>query len=268
MKNYAFSLLVLLAAAVLFTVSNTARAVSITTFGATYNENFDTLASSGTSSTVPAGWAFSEAGSAANTTYTAGTGSDTTGDTYSFGATASSERAFGGLQSGALIPTIGVQFQNNTGGTITSLLVDYFGEQWRLGATGRTDRLDFQYSLNATSLTTGTWMDFDSLDFTAPTTAGATGALDGNAAANRLHITSTITGLNVGAGSTFWFRWNDLNASGSDDGLGVDDFALTAQGNFPGVPDSLPFGWVAATLLSVLVGKSWLSKRAGVAVTS
>ena len=31
------------------------------------------------------------------------------------------ERAFGGLRSGSLVPLIGAQFTNNTGGTITSL---------------------------------------------------------------------------------------------------------------------------------------------------
>src|SRR6185436_1444018 len=103
---------------------------------------------------------------------TAGTGSGNTGDTYSFGATSNAERALGGLQSGSLNPTIGAAFTNNTGGTITSLAIDYTGEQWRLGATGRADRIDFQYSVNATSLTTGTWTDVNNLDFTGPITAG------------------------------------------------------------------------------------------------
>ena len=52
---------------------------------------------------VPLGWAFSELGTNANTTYTAGTGSNNAGDTYSFGSTGSSERAFGSLLSGSLI---------------------------------------------------------------------------------------------------------------------------------------------------------------------
>src|SRR5258707_143729 len=83
-----------------------------------YTQNFDTLASSGTSSTVPAGWAFAETGTNANTTYTAGTGSSNIGDTYSFGAAAGTERALGNLQSGSLVPTIGACFTNNTGGSI------------------------------------------------------------------------------------------------------------------------------------------------------
>ncbi|MBI1761578.1 MAG: putative Ig domain-containing protein [Acidobacteria bacterium] len=203
--------------------------VSLTVINSAYTQNFDTLANTGTSSTVPTGWAFSESGTNANTTYTAGTGSSTTGDTYSFGAAASTERAFGGLQSGSLVPTIGACFTNNTGTTVTSLLISYTGEQWRLGTAGRADRLDFQYSLDATSLTTGTWTDVDALDFNSPFTT-TIGALDGNAAANRTAISSTITGLSIANGATFFIRWNSFDATGADDGLSVDDFSLTPQG--------------------------------------
>ncbi len=204
--------------------------VSLTTLGSAYTQDFNTLASSGTSSTVPAGWAFSESGSNANTTYITGTGSGNAGDTYSYGATGNSDRAFGGLQSANLVPTIGASFTNNTGSTITSLAISYTGEQWRLGATGRTDRLDFQYSTNATSLTTGSWTDVDNLDFNAPNSTGTVGALDGNLAANRTAISFTITGLSIANGATFWIRWNDFDATGADDGLAVDDFSLTPQG--------------------------------------
>ncbi|WP_196517882.1 Ig-like domain-containing protein [Nostoc sp. WHI] len=202
--------------------------------GTTYTENFNTLASTGTSSILPTGWELLETGTSANvnTSYTAGTGSSNAADTYSFGSSGTTtERAFGGLRSGTLVPTIGVSFTNNTGSTITSLAVSYRGEQWRLGTLNRTDRLDFQYSLNATSLSTssGTWIDVDSLDFSSPTTSGTIGALDGNAAANSTSILpTTISGLNIANGATFYLRWQDLDASGADDGLAIDDFSLTA----------------------------------------
>lgn len=215
------------------TVTKAAGSISLTILGTAATENFDTLANTGTSSTVPTGWDFSEAGTNANTTYSAGTGSSATGDTYSFGAASNTERAFGGLQSGTLTPTIGASFTNNTGATITSLQIAYTGEQWRLGALGRTDRLDFQYSTNATSLTTGTWTDVNALDFTAPMTSGTVGSLDGNLAANRTAISSTITGLTIANGSTVWIRWNSFDATGSDDGLAIDNFSLTPNGATP-----------------------------------
>ena len=191
-----------------------------------YTQDFNTLASSGTSSVLPTGWMFEEAGTSANTTYNSGSGSSGTGDTYSFGAAASIDRALGGVQSGTLIPTIGASFTNATGNTITSLTISYFGEQWRLGASGRNDRLDFQYSLNATSLISGTFIDVDALDFTAPVGTGTAGmTFDGNA--NHVSVSSTITGLSIPNGATFWIRWSDFNASGADDGLAIDDFSIT-----------------------------------------
>ena len=209
------------------TAAASGTAISLTTLGTAYTQNFDTLALSGTASTVPSGWAFSESGSSANATYTAGTGSSATGDTYSFGATGSAERAFGGLQSSSVIPTIGACFTNNTGKPLTKLVIAYTGEQWRLGAASRADRLDFQSSTNATSLTTGTWTDVDALDFSTPNTTAPTGAKDGNAVANRTAISATITNLNIAPNATFFIRWLDFNATGSDDGLAVDDFSLT-----------------------------------------
>ncbi|HLO88904.1 MAG TPA: choice-of-anchor I family protein [Nostocaceae cyanobacterium] len=201
-------------------------AISLT--GTTYIQDFDSLANSGTTSDVlPAGWEFLETGTNANTTYGINNGSSNTGNTYSYGASGSTDRAFGGLQSGSLVPTIGVSFTNNTGSTITSLTISYRGEQWRLGATGRTDRLDFQYSLDATSLSTGTWNNFDSLNFSSVITSGTTGAIDGNAAGNSSNVSGTISGLNIANGATFYLRWQDFNASGADDGLAIDNFSLS-----------------------------------------
>lgn len=191
----------------------------------TYAENFNTLAKSGTSSTLPTGWFISESGTNANTTYTAGTGSLNTGDTYSFGSASDTDRALGGLQSGSLIPTFGAQFINNTGLPITQILIQYTGEEWRLGTASRVDRIDFQYSTDATSLTNGIWIDVDDLDFSTPNTT-TTGSHNGNDSANQTVVAGTISGLNIPNGMTFWIRWVDFNASGSDDGLAVDDFSL------------------------------------------
>jgi hypothetical protein len=208
--------------------------ISLTTLGTAYTQNFDTLANTGTTNNLTInGWYLDETGTgtANNGQYAAGTGSSTTGDTYSFGATASSERAFGGLLSGSLNPTVGASFTNDTGSIVTALDISYIGEMWRAGVTNRgaADRLDFQLSTDATSLATGIWVDYDSLDFNSPNINTASGALNGNSAANQTSLSFSITGLSIPNGSTFWIRWTDFNISSSDDGLAIDGFSITPR---------------------------------------
>jgi uncharacterized protein len=209
-----------------------AGSVSLTTLDSAYTQDFNTLAITGTANTIlPVGWDLIETGGGTrdNEQYAADNGGSATGDTYSYGATGNTERAYGGLRSGTLIPVIGASFTNNTGATITTLDIAYIGEQWRAGVLNRNaaDRIDFQLSTNATSLATGTWTDFDNLDFSSPNINASAGALDGNASGNRASISSSVTGLSVADGSSFWIRWNDFDISSSDDGLSIDDFSVT-----------------------------------------
>ena len=120
-----------------------AEPLAAISFSGSYGpQTFDTLANSGSSSSLPPGWELSESGAQANTQYTAGYGSSGTGDTYSFGASGSSERALGTQRSGNFSSMFGVQFQNDTGEELTELSVQYVCEQWRRGGSGAADRLD------------------------------------------------------------------------------------------------------------------------------
>jgi uncharacterized protein len=261
------SLLVLL----LGVVATPLDAVTIGQFNSTHAEDFDTLASV-TSSVVPADWHFSETGSSANTTYGAGTGSSNVGNTYSFGATSGTDRAFGSVRTTGVAATIGTVITNGTGITITELTIQFTGEQWRLGALGRPDRMDFGLSTDATSIVTGNWSDVDELDFGGPVTAGIVGALDGNAVENRSVVTHTLTGLNLLSGTSLWLRWVDFEAAGSDDGLALDDFSIFApQTVIPGggggtsqdVPEHLPTSAIAAVMAALLIVRSRQHRSCG-----
>lgn len=202
---------------------------SFTLTTSTYTQNFDTLASTGTSQALPAGFQIAEVGtgSAADGVYAAGTGSSNSGNTYSFGAAGSAERALGSLGSGSVSPIFfGGIFTNGLGGTILSLAFDYTGEQWRAGSS-TDDRLDFQYSLDATAVDNGAWTDIDSLDFLPLILAGNT-ALNGNLAVNQRALTGTTGALSIASGQRFGFRWIDVDSTGGDHGLGVDNFTLRA----------------------------------------
>jgi hypothetical protein len=209
-----------------------AGTISLTTIGVAYTQDFDTLAISGTTNTtLPLGWDLLEGGGGArdNEQYAFDDGGSNTGDVYSYGVDASTERAFGTLRSGTLFPTIGASFTNNTGSTITSFDLAYTGEQWRAGVVSRgaADRLDFQLSTDATSLGTGLWADVNAADLGSPNTSSLVNQLDGNAAANRTAIVTPILGVSIPNGATFWIRWSDFDITSSDDGLAIDDVSIT-----------------------------------------
>lgn len=191
-----------------------------------YLENFNSLAKTGNSNVLPAGWLLEESGTNANGLYTASNGTANSGDSYSFGMIDEDDRSMGCLQSGSLIPTFGVGFINATSSSFSGLKVTYTGEQWRLGAINRPDRLDFQISTDATNLSIGTWKDIDSLDLVAPVKAGTVGALNGNLQENKVLITYLIKDLNIEPGQKFYLRWKDFNATGADDALGIEDFKM------------------------------------------
>lgn len=218
--------------------------------GVTYTQDFNTLANTGTSTANVTGWGLSESGANTNFSYIATDGTLNSGNTYSFGTGTNADRAFGGLRSGSLVPIFGGKFINNTGATISSLIVSYTGEQWRSGTASRVDKLDFQYSTDATTLANGTWTDVDALDFTSVNNA-AVGALDGNLAGNRSVKSFTLNGLSIPAGTVFFFRWTDFDASGADDGLGIDDFSL-APGCTP--PTNQPTGLSLTPALTAISG--------------
>jgi hypothetical protein len=220
--------------------------------GGTYTQNFDSLASTGASSVVPNGWAFAESGPGADNLYLADDGSNPAGGAYSYGATGSSNRAFGTLRDTRTVANttaiIGAQFQNSAGGALNTVTITYQGEQWRLGATGRQDQLTFQYSTNAISLTdpNATWITDDPLSFNSPNTTGPVGPLDGTA--NSTTQSDTIT-LNVPDGGTFWIRWLDAAIPGPNDGLAVDNFSLSAVA----VPE--PTGFALVGLAGLVFGR-------------
>jgi hypothetical protein len=175
-----------------------------------------------------------------NFNYSASDGSSTAGSVYSFGTGTATERALGSIASGTP-GTIyyGACFTNNTANAIEAVTIGYIGEQWRLGqATQTADLLTFQYSLTETTINGTDFDNFSALNFSSPITTGTAGvALNGNLPANRVNFTNAkLEGLNLAPGATLFIRWVDVDTAGSDNGLSIDDFTITAV-NSPTVTD-------------------------------
>jgi uncharacterized protein len=203
-----------------------------------FSENFAGLSNSTSpSSALPAGWYLTESntGGAADGLYVVGTGSSMSGGAYSFGAASALDRALGSLGSGTVTPIqYGAQLTNNTGSVITSINVAYWGEMWRRGSTTAAagEGLTFAYSLDATSLTSGTFTVVPGLAFNSPRDAcSATPnvATVGNNSECRQLITATISGLTVASGQTVWIRWTDVDTASSDDGMAIDDVTISVS---------------------------------------
>jgi hypothetical protein len=114
------------------------------------------------------------------------------------------------------------------------------------------DQLDFQFKIGSALTGTG-WTDDNSLDFKSPDIAGTAGSRNGNSAADRSALTHTITGLTLLSGQSVAIRWADLNITGTDDGLAVDDFSLTITV----IPE--PGTWLACALALSAIG--WSQRR-------
>ncbi len=201
--------------------------ISITAVNVPYTQDFDTLANTGTGNTwtdnvTLVGWYSNR------TAYNAGTGSINTGAMYSFGAAASTERALGSVASGTTGTIFyGVRLRNDTANPITSLEISYVGEQWRNGGNTSAHSLTFEYRQAPviTDIVTGSYTAFGSLNFTTPITGATAGAIDGNASGNRIAITATLA-VNIPVGQEIMLRWVDIDDSGNDHGMGIDDFSV------------------------------------------
>lgn len=234
----------------------TANAQVLLSGGLTYSQNFDSLsntpaASSGTwtDNATPGveGWYASRAfvsgttsafGPFAYTAYRVGDGSANNGSVWSMGTIGATDRALSSISSGTPKTNVfGVRLQNNTVDTLGAITISYAGEQWRNGGNTAAQTLAFSYQVSSTPFSSpisvesaplGGWTGFSGLDFVSPITGTTATALDGNLGANRTLFSGILlTGVTLNPGQEIFLRWLDIDDSGNDHGLGVDDFSVS-----------------------------------------
>jgi len=187
---------------------------------------------SGWTTTGLEGWQILENGGSGFAFFAPADGASTVSGAYSFGTSGSSDRALGALAGSVRRMAFGVVFANNTGITLEEVTVSFTGEQWRLGrTTGTADTLFFEYRVGTginISTAGGAFTAFSALNFVTPVTTGTVGALDGNAAANQVALSGTITGLDWAPDEYLVLRWRDVDDAGADHAVAIDNFTLTA----------------------------------------
>lgn len=213
--------------------------VSITNLPQTETQNFNSL-TNGTwtnNSTLP-GWYARTTNTSSITSYGANTGTSTAAGLYAYGIAGTnplSDRALGFATSNGFTGSassgknlMGWRFKNNSGQIITSVTIVWTGEQWRKENTN-VQSLILSYQVNnsdITDLNSGIWVTTDSQFESQNNTSGAA-ALDGNASANRVVGITKIIEIEIGIGEEIVFRWEDLNDSGNDHHLAIDDVSIT-----------------------------------------
>jgi len=262
----------------------TANAQVLLSGGLSYSQNFDSLsnspaASSGawTDNATPGltGWFASRAytsgttsayGPYAYTTYRVGDGSANNGSIWSFGTIGQTDRALGSLSSGTpKTNAFGVWIKNDTSTAVNNILISYTGEEWRNGGNTAVQTLAFSYETFSTPTFTGpldvvpagvgNWIGFSALDFLSPTVGATAAALDGNNPANQVQFSNVLlTGVTLNPGDSIFLRWVDIDDTGNDHGLAVDNFSAS----FTAVPE--PSAMAIGGCLALL-GVAWRNSR-------
>jgi hypothetical protein len=166
-----------------------------------------------------------ETGANADGAYAADDGSNVAGDTYSYGSVMAN-RALGSVASLSLQTSFGAGFVNSTGSTITSLSVQYFGEEWRRG-TVADDSLAFSYAIGTDLITGAGFTLAPNLNFASPRCGDPDSRTGPDIFGCAQLVSSTVSNLNIPAGQMFALRFDHIDRPGRSDGLAVDDFSLT-----------------------------------------
>jgi hypothetical protein len=130
-----------------------------------------------------------------------------------------------------------VSFSNGSGGILDGFQVSWEGEQWRNGnATAQT--MVFEYGLGSSFSTVTSWATPGGLfDFSSVVNGGTAGAVVGNSAGLVAGRGGSVSSLSWAVNDTLWLRWVELNDTGSDHGLAIDNFSFTASRPSAAVPD-------------------------------
>lgn len=257
--------------------SSLQAAVMYDTAGAIYSQNFNSLQYAGTyqtqydwtNGTTLEGWYWAnpDGGSSSKYSLINRHAGGTTGAEVqiniplSIGFENLANRSLG-MQSGSSFSGstqffhYGVQLINGTGSTLNEFTLGFTAEQWRVLANQGQDQITFDYQVfssgGSISAATG-WTEVAELTFYAPVfNAGESGWLDGKANANREVFSTTITGVNWGAGEELWLRWNDKGGNGTGVTGALQSMMALDNVTFSAVPEPSTFALIGLCSAALL----------------
>lgn len=260
-----------------FTLVN-AQVVSVTNFSTGYTQNFDSLTNAASNTALTAGggqfnngagatlggWFYGQnGGTGSNYNLFGDNGGSNTGRFYSYGSTASTERALGSASSGTVgTVSYGGRFMNSTASSTGLFVIQFDMEQWRNGGNISTQGLTLTYKLikagngfvqsefNAGTgyVSTDLWVQTTTTNDTTltnlsassptnsvagPISGASIAALDGNLVANSVRVRSVIqlfaNGQSWDPGDEIVYRFSDINDGGNDHGFGIDNVVVVPE---------------------------------------
>lgn len=228
--------------------------IAIPAFHTPVTENFNSLGTAATAN-LPANWRLSAAGDTSvawgdathltATSAQASSGTPTIGGRYNWGQSVA-DRALGFMSSsGYASPNhLLAHFSNGTGRTITDLSIAFDYERYRLNTAPAS--ITFFHSTDGS-----TWSAAAAGDSGAFTT-GASSYGFATPISSSSHLV-TLASLNLAPGADFYLRWQFNTGGANSQGLGVDNFSLTA------IPE--PSTYAALGGAAAFAGAWWHRRR-------
>lgn len=255
-------------------ISTLGAAVTYSSAGSVYSQNFNSLASAGTGltwvndSTLP-NWYWAVSNTPPTDYYAPGTYGTSDGSgplqnvPISLGTSGSTDRALGGQNGniGGQLIAYGLALKNQTGASLHGFNLSYAGEQWRAISQNLygVGNLQLQYQVVAAGsgsiqLASG-WTTVSHLAYHANFVPDSNARVDGNQAAYRSVISGSVGGLTWNADQELWLRWVDNNAAPDNANnatlsmIGIDDVSFSAYA----VPEPTR-GWLLGAAALCLLG--------------
>lgn len=177
-------------------------------------------------------------------TVRANDGSVVSGNFYHFGEAGAADRAFGGIAETGLYTGkgyVGIRLKNSSSTVIQNLEIQYAMEQWYNSGNAEAAYVQVSYrrssgmsgenfaSLSSTAVGNA-WTPIPDLTVQAPSTGTVIQSRDGNSAANRRIVQTTLADLNLAVGQEIMIRWDYvLNPTTNGNGVSIDDVVITPQ---------------------------------------